>query len=89
LIERAVILSEYGVLPNPLLNAETQRIGVSQAPTTLLDSERTLILRHACGSRMGNWRTRWRSRQAWLEAHYADLQDAEARDFSAVVRWQF
>jgi len=45
LIERAVILSEYGVLPNPLLNAETQRIGVSQAPTTLLDSERTLILR--------------------------------------------
>jgi formate hydrogenlyase transcriptional activator len=45
LIERAVILSEYGVLPNPLLTAETQCISVSQAPTTLLDSERTLILR--------------------------------------------
>jgi transcriptional regulator with GAF, ATPase, and Fis domain len=45
LVERALILSEDGVLPNPLLNAETQRIGVSSAPTTLLDSERTLILR--------------------------------------------
>jgi transcriptional regulator with GAF, ATPase, and Fis domain len=45
LIERALILSEDGVLPNPLLTAETQRIGVSAAPTTLLDSERTLILR--------------------------------------------
>jgi transcriptional regulator of acetoin/glycerol metabolism len=45
LIERAVILSEFGVLPNPLLTAETQRISVSSAPTTLLDSERTLILR--------------------------------------------
>jgi formate hydrogenlyase transcriptional activator len=45
LIERAVILSEYGVLPNPLLNVETQRITVSAAPTTLLDSERALILR--------------------------------------------
>jgi transcriptional regulator of acetoin/glycerol metabolism len=45
LIERALILSENGVLPNPLLTAETQRISVSAAPTTLLDSERTLILR--------------------------------------------
>jgi transcriptional regulator with GAF, ATPase, and Fis domain len=45
LIERALILSEDGVLPNPLLNVETQRISVSAAPTTLLDSERTLILR--------------------------------------------
>jgi formate hydrogenlyase transcriptional activator len=45
LIERALILSEDGVLPNPLLTAETQRISVSAAPTTLLDSERTLILR--------------------------------------------
>ena len=45
LIERAVILSEDGVLPNPLLTVETQRITVSAAPTTLLDSERALILR--------------------------------------------
>jgi transcriptional regulator with GAF, ATPase, and Fis domain len=45
LIERALILSENGVLPNPLLTAETQRITVSAAPTTLLDSERNLILR--------------------------------------------
>ena len=45
LIERALILSEDGVLPNPLLTAETQRLNVSAAPTTLLDSERTLILR--------------------------------------------
>jgi transcriptional regulator with GAF, ATPase, and Fis domain len=45
LVERAVILSEFGVLPNPLLNAETQHISVASAPTTLFDSERALILR--------------------------------------------
>jgi transcriptional regulator with GAF, ATPase, and Fis domain len=45
MIERALILSEDGMLPNPLLTAETQRVNVSPAPTTLLDSERNLILR--------------------------------------------
>jgi transcriptional regulator with GAF, ATPase, and Fis domain len=45
LIERAVILSEDGVLPNPLLIAGTQSISVYPAATTLIDSERTLILR--------------------------------------------
>jgi formate hydrogenlyase transcriptional activator len=45
LIERAVILSDDGVLPNPLLTAGTQRVSVVPAPTTLIDSERALILR--------------------------------------------
>jgi formate hydrogenlyase transcriptional activator len=46
LIERAVILSNHGVLPNPLPTAETeQRAAVSLGGTTLRDSERTLILR--------------------------------------------
>jgi formate hydrogenlyase transcriptional activator len=45
LIERAVILSEDGVLPNPLLTAGTQRISVVPTPSTLIDSERALILR--------------------------------------------
>ena len=45
LIERALILSEDGVLPNPLLTAGTQHIGVVPTPTTLMDSERALILR--------------------------------------------
>jgi formate hydrogenlyase transcriptional activator len=45
LIERAVILSEDGVLPNPLLTSGTQHISVFPAPTTLIDSERALILR--------------------------------------------
>ena len=45
LIERAVILSVDGVLPNLLLTAGAQRIRVSPAPTTLIDSERALILR--------------------------------------------
>ena len=45
LIERAVILSTNGVLPNPLLTAGTQRISVSSTPTKLIDSERALILR--------------------------------------------
>jgi formate hydrogenlyase transcriptional activator len=45
LIERAVILSNDGVLPNPLPTAETeQRATISPGPTTLRDSERTLIL---------------------------------------------
>jgi transcriptional regulator with GAF, ATPase, and Fis domain len=45
LIERAVILSEDGVLPNPMITASTQRISIAPAPTTLVDSERALILR--------------------------------------------
>jgi formate hydrogenlyase transcriptional activator len=45
LIERALILSEDGVLPNPLLNAAMQRNSITPSPTTLIDSERTLILR--------------------------------------------
>ena len=45
LIERAVTLSDDGVLPNPLLTSGTQRISVVAAPTTLMDSERVLILR--------------------------------------------
>jgi transcriptional regulator with GAF, ATPase, and Fis domain len=45
LIERAVILSNDGVLPNPLSNAETERRGaISPGATTLRDSERNLIL---------------------------------------------
>src|SRR5437588_3151172 len=45
LVERAVILSNDGVLPNPLPAAGTQRVTVSPPATTLRDSERTLILR--------------------------------------------
>jgi formate hydrogenlyase transcriptional activator len=45
LIERAVILSNDGVLPNPLPAAEPeQRPAISLGATTLSDSERTLIL---------------------------------------------
>jgi formate hydrogenlyase transcriptional activator len=44
LIERAVILSNYGVLPNPLPAAGTQTVAVSPAATTLKDSERAVIL---------------------------------------------
>jgi transcriptional regulator with GAF, ATPase, and Fis domain len=44
LIERAVILSNYGVLPNPLPAAGTEPVAVSPAPNTLKDSERAMIL---------------------------------------------
>jgi len=44
LIERAVILSNDGVLPNPLPTAGPQRAIGSPGATTLRDSERTLIL---------------------------------------------
>ena len=45
LIERAVILSNDGVLPNPLPAAGTFALTASPAATTLKDSERILILR--------------------------------------------
>jgi transcriptional regulator of acetoin/glycerol metabolism len=44
MIERAVILSNEGVLPNPLPKAETQDAIIPPTTTTLRDSERTLIL---------------------------------------------
>jgi formate hydrogenlyase transcriptional activator len=51
LIERAVILSNNGVLPNPLPPAASERVNIPKnvvampsAPTTLRDSERNLIL---------------------------------------------
>jgi formate hydrogenlyase transcriptional activator len=45
LIERALILSEDSVLPNPLLTVGAPHITVVPTPTTLADSERSLILR--------------------------------------------
>src|SRR2546429_6688573 len=45
LIERAVILANDGVLPNPLPAGGTQEVIPAPAATTLRDSERTLILR--------------------------------------------
>jgi len=44
LIERAVILSNDGVLPNPLPTAGPQDVMLPVATTTLKDSERSLIL---------------------------------------------
>jgi transcriptional regulator of acetoin/glycerol metabolism len=44
LIERAVILSNYGVLPNPLPTAGARSVANSPAATRLKDSERALIL---------------------------------------------
>jgi transcriptional regulator of acetoin/glycerol metabolism len=44
LIERAVILSNHGVLPNHLPAAGTQTVAVSPAATTLNNSERAMIL---------------------------------------------
>ncbi|MDX6458462.1 MAG: formate hydrogenlyase transcriptional activator [Acidobacteriaceae bacterium] len=44
LIERAVILSNYGVLPNPLPTAGARSVAISPVATTLKDSERALIL---------------------------------------------
>jgi formate hydrogenlyase transcriptional activator len=45
LIERAVILSNDGVLPNPLPAERTLAVAASQGATTLRDSEHSLILR--------------------------------------------
>jgi transcriptional regulator with GAF, ATPase, and Fis domain len=46
LVERAVILANDGVLPNPLPRTGTQDVSIpsSPAPTTLKESERSLIL---------------------------------------------
>jgi transcriptional regulator of acetoin/glycerol metabolism len=45
LFDRAVIVSQGGVLPNPLQAAETWDRGVSPDSTTLRGSERALNLR--------------------------------------------
>ena len=45
LIERAVILSNDGVLPNPMSSAEIQNVVAAPPATTLRESERMLILR--------------------------------------------
>lgn len=45
MIERAVILSNDGILPNPLPAPEIHEMTFSPAPTMLKDVERTLILR--------------------------------------------
>jgi transcriptional regulator with GAF, ATPase, and Fis domain len=45
LIERAVILSNDGVLPNPLPIVENENLSISSAPSTLKEIERDLILR--------------------------------------------
>ena len=45
LIERAIILSVDGVLPNPLLPSGPKHFGVFPTGITLIDSERALILR--------------------------------------------
>jgi len=45
LIERAVILSNDGVLPNPLPATEYGNMSISSAPSTLKEIERDLILR--------------------------------------------
>jgi transcriptional regulator with GAF, ATPase, and Fis domain len=44
LVERAVILADGGVLPNPLPASRPQKLAWSAAPTTLKESERALIL---------------------------------------------
>ena len=44
LIERAVILSKNGVLPNPLPTAASQGVVIPTTVTTLRDSERALVL---------------------------------------------
>jgi len=45
MIERAVILSNHGVLPNPLPEGETRDAITPPTTTTLRDSERALILK--------------------------------------------
>lgn len=45
LIERAVILSNDGILPNPLPTIETANLSIERAPSTLKEIERDLILR--------------------------------------------
>ncbi len=44
LIERAVILSDDGVLPNPLPAPAIRDLSISRPPSTLKESERDLIL---------------------------------------------
>jgi transcriptional regulator with GAF, ATPase, and Fis domain len=51
LIERAIILSDNGVLPNPLPASVSEVITVTHAHATFKDAERALILRTLKGAR--------------------------------------
>jgi transcriptional regulator with GAF, ATPase, and Fis domain len=51
LIERAIILSDNGVLPNPLPASVSEAITVTHAHATFKDAERALILRTLKGAR--------------------------------------
>ncbi len=89
LIERAVILSIDGVLPNPLLTAGTKASAfprLQRLPHRLRTRPDSA---HARIGRLGDRRKGRSSCQAWLEAHHADLQDAAAWDLPAASRGQF
>ncbi len=86
LIQRAVILSNCGVLSNPLPVLEL-RLSVPPAATKLKECERAMIL-HTLEAAVGDRRSERRSGQTWAEAYYADLQDAEAGDLQACTRRQ-
>ena len=82
LVERAVILSRDGVLPNPLPTRGTQPFAVST--DNYFAGVRALIDSSNPGrSPLGDRRREGRSYQTWPEAHYPDSQDAEAGNFPA------
>jgi formate hydrogenlyase transcriptional activator len=90
LIERAVILSNDNVLPNPLLARED--VGVSSPATTLKDSERALILRtlqaagwvvgggNGAAARLGLKRTTLISRMSKLGISRPPFQTDQAQE---------
>jgi hypothetical protein len=84
LIERAVILSNNGVLPNPLPTSDKNPLTVTPSQGTFNDSTRALILvRGIAGGRLGYRRIRWRCRPAGTEADHFNCQDEEARNLPA------
>ena len=85
-IERAVILSDDGVLPNPLPPARTEPITSIPVRTTLRDSERTLILQ---ALEMSGWVIGGPSGAAarlGLETHHLNRQNEEERNLPATHR---
>ncbi len=90
LIERAVILSEDGVLPNPLPSSRVPGITIPQAPVTLKDNERAVILQtlHQVGwvvggskgaaYKLGLKRTTLISKMEKLEIYRPRLQSSQS-----------
>jgi len=88
LVERAVILSRDGLLPNPLHKKQTEpmipslhRPRTFPSSMTLEDSDRALIAGNTGAGRLDRWGTARRSGETATETNHAACQDEKVGYF--------